>query len=134
MRTPLKTYGRFMKAPPADFDHLRDIEVFEGPLISEFRTDNGRVFLFIWRDRDDEYNRWLAIQVSERDIAMYEARQTTLHRLIQQARGMFLADADAEGSFVRWYALTREELPDTYLPQEASYFDPSLRPHSESLR
>lgn len=123
-----------MEDPPADFEHLRDIEVFEGPLISEFRAGDGGSFLFIWRDRDNEYNRWLAIQISEQTIAMYEDCQATLHGMIQQASRMFLADTDAKGSFARWYSLTREELPDTYLPQEMSYFDPSLRPHRESLR
>lgn len=123
-----------MKEPPADFEYLRDIEAFEGPLISEFRADDCRLFLFIWRDRDDEYNRWLAIQVSERDIAMYEDRKVSLRGMIQQTSRMFLADVDAKGAFVRWFSLTREALPDVYLPQEASYFDPALRPLSRSLR
>lgn len=124
----LKEYGQLLEKAPASFELLRDIEEFEGPIISEFDAgDRGR-FLLIWRDVDSQYNRWLAVKVSENVIAQYEGQQITLHKLICQASEMFLTDADFQGVFSRWYALTREDLPDAYFPCETALHDPSLRP------
>jgi hypothetical protein len=55
--------------------------------------------------------------------------------LVRRALTAFLADADENGDFKRWYFLTREDVPDEYIPQQDSYFDPYLRPPgAETLR
>lgn len=127
----LPDYGREMRRAPADFEHVRDLQVLEGPLVSEFAAD-GLTYLFIWRDSDDDYNRWLAIPTSKRELALYEARQASLAWLIDRALTAFLADADGDGAFRRWFSLTREDLPDEYRAQPQAYFDPRLRPRGEA--
>jgi hypothetical protein len=130
--SPLPEYGRRTKRPPAEFDHVRDIEFMEGPIISEFRADRRIPYIFIWRDSDDEFNRWLAVPTTEREITMYEARMVTLAWLVTRPVSSFLADADHDGKFKRWYSVLREEMPDEYMPQAESYFDPALRPPGEA--
>ncbi|MCW5804381.1 MAG: hypothetical protein KIT31_18570 [Deltaproteobacteria bacterium] len=112
---------------PAEFKHVRDVEFFDGPLVTEFVADE-EPYLFIWRDRDSRYHRWLAIKVTTRDVALYEAGRATLYGLIERSTSGYLVDVDAQGAFTHWYAIAFEHLPDEYRPEPDSFFDPKLSP------
>ncbi len=129
----LKKHAVPMSEEPASFKHVRDIEVHEGrALVCEFKVDGRDPYLFIWRDSDDEFNRWLALAVSKREIAMYESRQVTLFALVQRSVASFLVDIDEDGDFQHWFLLLRQTFPKEYLPGQVSYFDPTLRPQTSS--
>lgn len=120
--------GLVLSAPPAHFLHVRDIEFFEGPLTSEFTTSEGGVYVFIWRDCDHEFNRWLVISSTKRKIAEYEARISSMHSLMSSALQGFLVDQDTSGNFVRWQIVAIEMLPSDYRSDVDSFFDPELSP------
>ncbi len=130
----MNTYGKQIKGTPK-FKHVRDIEVLDGPLISEFTEGDGEDrYLFIWRDSDEDYNRWLAVPCSLREIAMYEAQKTTLAWMVKRPVTTYLVDSDETGKFVQWHSLNRGDFPDEYLPADRSYYDPKLRPRSKQDR
>jgi hypothetical protein len=133
--TRLDDVGLRLSKPPAEFRRIRDIEFFEGPLITEFQVvPDGEPYLFIWRARDEEYNRWLAIRTTKRDIALYENRETTLRLMIERAVQAFLVDVDSAGIFRRWWSAVFEHLPGSYVPAGNSFYGPEFRPPADTER
>ncbi len=127
----LMDIGLKLTHAPAKFERVRDIEVFEGPLITEFKANERDTFLFVWRDKDSTYNRWLGFPVRSRDIALFEQRIVSLHQLIERAAFWYLTDVDSRGHFKRWFMAALEQLPDDYVPEKDSFFDPNLRPSAK---
>lgn len=131
----LDDVGILLHSPPAEFKRVRHIEYLEGPLITEFQVvPDGEPYLFIWRARDNEFNRWLAIRTTKRDITLYENRSATLHALMQRAVTGFLVDIDGRGLFKQWRICSFEQLPEAYVPSPSSLYDPDLRPPGDRNR
>lgn len=128
MTEPLEHLGIRLRQEPAEFSLVRHIEYFDGPLLSEFRTQSGDPYLFIWRTRDSEFNRWLVVRTTKRDIALYENLELTLGGMMKRAVQAFLVDVDGDGVNKRWWSVVVDQLPPTYLPSGESWFDPDLRP------
>lgn len=111
---------------PIDLEFIRDIEEFDGPLLSEFRSSAGDSFLYYWCDCNEEANRWLVVRTPRQDLFRYFVGRISLRSLIRECRDGFLyiVDLDADATpLSAWFALPGK-LPDNYLPGPESVRQP----------
>jgi hypothetical protein len=103
--------------------HVEDLEYFEGPLLSEFRSVSGEPYLYYWCDADESANRWLVLRVPERSLLQLKARQLTLHGImtVQGQAAFHIVDLGPDGDVVASSMVLLSELPSEYLPRNDSY-------------
>lgn len=125
----LAEVGSKLFALPRTLHHVLDLEEFEGPLLSELRTEQGSYYLEKWCAQDEGTTRTLIVRTELRMVAEYLAGRLGMLDLL-------MVPSDGAGFIVdRFSASTRgvyrvalEQLPKTYLPQENTFHDKSLRP------
>lgn len=108
---------------------VRDLQYFDGPLLTQHENALGEHYLFQWCDQDERATRWLVMRVRERDVLQLLARKIGLRELI----GKFLPDDylrvldfDTSGTLVRLAFVEPSALPVDYLPEGEGYLVPSL--------
>ena len=118
---------------PVDLTWTRDLEGFDGPLLSEFCSASGDTYLYSWCDSDKTHNRWMVLRTSPRSLIEYLHRKITLFKLIESAQDGFVYFVDMDGdATVRHVALVRlSEIPEAYWPAPDSWHDNDLRPRAE---
>jgi hypothetical protein len=115
--------GLSMNGLPVALEHVRDIDSFEGPLLSEFKSSNGEPYLYYWCDRSKTHNRWLVVRTTKREILRYEVGETPLRTLIHDCpdRFVYVCDRDRKGTLDRTVLAPVDKLPSDYFPTDASY-------------
>lgn len=104
--------------------HVRDIEGFEGPLLSLFRDKRGTPYIYYWCDRDEKLNRWLVFRTTESLVTQYETKEITLKELIMSCcdRFVYVCDIDSDGEQHVLGNLVIKDIPEDYLPAGDVYF------------
>lgn len=120
--------------PVVGLSRIRDLEYFDGPLLTEYRTKNQDIYLFSWCDSDRTENRWMVFRVAAPDLARFTARRYTLRRLIDGSSDgfVYLVDMDERAVRTRVQCVMVNEIPHDYLPSEHSLYDPELDPSTYS--
>ena len=116
--------GLPLKSLPLQLDHVRDIEAFDGPLMSEFRSDTGEVFIYLWCDCDDASSRWIVVRIPKQTLFRYLLADISLRHVIQDSPDgfVYLVDLDQNGEMRQaWYVRTGR-LPAEYLPSDDSFY------------
>lgn len=111
------------------FEHVRDIEVFGGPLLAELRDENSASYIEKWCSRDETSHRTLIVRTDQRSVAEYIGGRLPMRELlIGRSSGIgFLCDYTRDG-FHRATVVEVSALPARYLPSRGARHDPSLRP------
>jgi hypothetical protein len=130
----LPQVGLKVNRPPRALTLVRDLEVFEGPILSEYKSGDGGLYLEKWCARDDELVRTLLVRTERRAVAMYLAGRTTMRALLtEQSDGIgFLLDR-ANGVLRSASLVMLDELPPKYLPTPSARHDESLRPEWQTV-
>ncbi|WP_147443861.1 hypothetical protein [Corallococcus sicarius] len=113
---------------------IRDIQYFEGPLLSEFKDEREDHYLGHWCDCDDTANRWLIVRTPKRDIIRLVNQIDTLRQTLvggKQDRLYYFIDISADMSVTAVSLATRTVIPDDYLPSTESFISASLMPADE---
>lgn len=112
-----------------NLSHVRDLEYFEGPLMSEFISEDGTSYIHHWCDCDgdnpysnNKVNRWLVFKTTPELIESWENMEVG-QNIRTVFRGMFAENiayiVDINGSdVVRAWQLGIDEIPDTYIPAD----------------
>jgi hypothetical protein len=130
----MKTIGQsLMHFPPGKLKRVRDLEYYQGPLLSEFKSKTGEPYLYLWRESDQKCNRWLVFRTSRRDLARFLTGGLTLLDLIQDNRDgfVYLVDLDSAAEISSVSIAFLEQLPASYLPTDKSYYDEDLKGRDE---
>lgn len=121
--------GTTLPQLPVELFKVRDLERYEGCLLSEYKTEEGTSFLFSWVDASDLHNRWMVFPVHGPSLEDYLRGILSLRTLVaQHPDRIYLLDTDGEGTRVRVAHLGWNEIPEDYLPSQDSFFDPALAP------
>lgn len=125
----IKEIGLPIKALPK-LKKVRDLIYFEGPLLSHYQSEYGKDYLFYWADSDDIFNRWLVIGSSIEDIEKYLRKEKTLHSFFSESSTdvIYKVDINRELEFKNLSIVDFEDLPESYIPQEESYFTGYVEP------
>lgn len=113
-----------------EFKHVRDLEEFEGPLLSEWTDKEGRVWIEKWVDcsEDRRTHRWALFQTTSEAIDRYLAGETFLIGFLQ-GEG-FLIESAPNGDETwskRGWKIRADRLPSSYRCSPSAKHDPSLR-------
>lgn len=118
--------GKIASPKLLEFEHRHDLIYYEGPLFSIFENKNQDLYFFIWKDSDEEVNRWLAFKVNNEMIKGFLGKTHTLRDLITSNDCLKIIDIDDSSKWVRCIDTTIREIPATYLPNVDSYMNEKL--------
>ena len=133
---PLSFRRDALKGTPLDalpfgpLTHVRDLIYYDGPLLSEYKTEQGDPVIFNWCDCDELVNRWLVLRVTPELLEGYvkgEVHQRTL--LLSPADGVvYFTDNDTDINPHNIIRCTPNNIPRDYLPDEGEegFYDPSF--------
>jgi hypothetical protein len=127
---PMNSVGTALpRFPHQDFQRVRDLVYFDGPLVSEFAS-HGRRFIASWVDCDATANRWLVVRVDENLLLRYLYRKLPLRSVIAEGidSSVLVVDWDGQGQLARVAIEEVSRLPPSYLPSNDSFFDPEMSP------
>ncbi len=121
------TFGAsLIETPDLELTHVRDIEEYEGPLLSEFRSKSGDTFLYHWADcdRGAGVTRWVVVRTPRQDLNQYLVRAITLRDVILRCHDQFvyLFDTDADEHVCASYFVRTAQLATDYVPGADSYY------------
>lgn len=128
------------KVKASDYQHtwVQDIQYFEGPILSLLKASTFLDYFYLFCDFNQQYNRWLAIPVTRDTIQGYRNGITDLRAVLfaaDESIGVGVVDIDSEYNVKKAWKLKPSEVPDEYVPEHGSFYDPSLAPDNsyESL-
>lgn len=113
---------------------VRDLQYFDGPLLTEFRDERGDHYLGHWCDCDEMANRWLIARTSQRDIIQLVNKIRSLRETLiggVQDRLYYFIDLLTDMKVAAVSVATRAVIPNDYLPTEDSFVDTGLMPTDE---
>ena len=109
------------------FDPLKqgDFIYHESPLLSHFvdRNNPSDNYLYRWVDFSDSSNRWLIFRLSNDDFKAFFKNQVSLKDIISKNSFLYLLDLDAQLNTIQILLVALNDLPETYLPQNNSFFN-----------
>lgn len=116
--------------PVRGLKKVRDLEYYEGPLLSEFHSETGAIYLYSWCDQLETGHRWMVFRVTLRDLTLYIHGRLSLHKLITEGEEGFVyfVDLDTHGDILDVYFVPIEEIPKDYIPSHDSFFMASTMP------
>lgn len=104
---------------PVKLTHIRDLEYYDGPRLSEFRSDHGETYLFKWChcDREKDIGRWLVVRTIN---YIHDDKHSTIRETIVNCPDGFVYIVDITiptDEDVAVYFMPVELVPDEYLPK-----------------
>src|SRR5271170_2097790 len=114
MIDPTTLGGTVLSSFPLSLEYVRDIEEFEGPLLSEFKGPHGETFIYFWCDADDRFNRWLVVRTPPASLFRYLVGKIDLRELVCNGPDQFgyVVDLNDQGAEARSWYLELASLPD----------------------
>jgi len=123
--------------PIIGLERVRDLESFDGPLLTHFRhRRQGDNYLYYWCDCDEKANRWMILRVSETNIIRLMNRFVPLDFVVPKACQddfVYFADMDASGQLANVTLTRLDSIPLEYVPSHGAYLD-ALATHTDDLR
>lgn len=122
--------------PITGLKKVRDLEYFDGPLLSEYRHPHGDHYLYYWCDCNDSVNRWMLLRVSEASILRLANLFVPLDYVIPNACQddyVYFVDVDSNGATLRVTLTGTLQIPDDYRPASGAYLANPLRGENDSF-
>lgn len=120
---------------PRQVTLVRELEYFEGPILSQYRAAHGgSVYIEKWCARDGGVSRFLLVRSEPRAIAEFLGTRITMLKLLTESSdGIgFLIDR-RRGDTLGVYVVALDSLPKSYLPKPTRMHDESLRPEWDTV-
>lgn len=116
------------------FHWVADLQYYEGSLLSEYRTDRGEIYAFLWCDASDTHNRWLVAKTTKRSLYGLNAGIFSIRNFFEQQileDSVYLLDIDAEEQISHALLTKLSNIANDYLPEEGILIAPEFRPVNE---
>lgn len=129
----LPPIGHRTGKPPTGLQFVRDLEAFEGPILSEYRAaERGAVYVEKWCTRQDGVSRSLLVRSDQRSIAEFlGGRLPMLDLLNKRSDGIGLLIDRDNAQTVEVWLVPIADVPRGYLPRPDRLHDESFRPDWE---
>lgn len=117
--------------PFKEIKKISDLIFFEGPVLSHFKDKYGKDILFYWVDLDENFNRWLVIQVSEKQLYNYLLKNISLRNIFETPVNDIFYSVEI-GDTLKYnnvIQIFKDDLNEKYVPEEGSYFESELPSH-----
>lgn len=129
----LPPLGHQIDKLPVKLQFVRDLEAYEGPILSEYRApEGGTVYVEKWCAYQDDISRFLIVRSDPGDVTEFLAgRLSMLDLLTKKSEGCcFLVDRSRGEIVATWHAVI-SEVPRGYLPKPSCFHDEALGPEDE---
>lgn len=114
---------------PRHLDFVRDLEEFDGPILSEYHAKQGGLYLEKWCACHESTTRTLFVRTEPRAVAEYLARRMSMLTLLTGPSDGVGFVVDKVGDETKAVYMVRvADLPDKYLPRPTAFHDETLRP------
>ena len=110
---------------------VRDLEAFDGPILSVWRAADGRPSLYLdkWCTREGAISRSIVVRTEYRAIAEYLGKRISMRQLlIAPSDGIGFVVDRKDGTPFRAYLVTLNSVEARYLPSANAFHDETLRP------
>jgi hypothetical protein len=118
---------RLPALPIIGLERVRDLEYYDGPLLSHFRhRRQGDHFLYYWCDCDQTSNRWMLLRVSETNIIRLVTKFVPLDYVIPkscQDDFVYFTDINHQGVTAQVVLSQLDNIPNDYFPAQGAYLD-----------
>jgi len=117
-----------------DFEWVRDIQYYDGPLLSEFISKSGELYTFHWCDCSEEHQRWLVLRVTKRSLLELTSGLISIYNFMTNrplSSSPILLDYNDDGCVVGSKMINIGDLPESYLPSKEAMIMPELFEESE---
>lgn len=118
---------------PRRLEFVRDLETFDGPILSEYRAiHGGAVYVEKWCAREAGVSRFLLVRSERRAIAEFLGGRISMLRLLREASdgiGFLIDRKRDQPEDVQIVPLAN--LPRSYFPKPTRMHDEALRPDWE---
>lgn len=119
---------------PPTFERVRDLEEFDGPILTELRRiDRGGTYVEKWCARDDSTQRTIVTRTDTRAVAEYLAGRLSMLDLLTITSDDIGFLVDYRELDVKTSLVVVSCLPGEYLPRSDVMHDPELRPHWKEM-
>jgi hypothetical protein len=105
-----------------------DLAYFEGPLLTLFEdTNNGRLYIFDWVDRNIILNRWIVYRVSALALLAFIEKKINHFELFKSNpdNKFYAVDIETNHRIIDYTLSELNNLPSKYLPNAENCFDES---------
>jgi len=109
--------------PVSTLNWKRDLIYFDGPLLSEFISSAGEIYLKYWCDCDDDSNRWMLFKIKEQDRLRLVLGEKSVYEVIKSQPDDFVFFADENIKTITYTMVISTDIPNSYIPEEDSYLD-----------
>ena len=110
--------------PFKDLIKISDLISYEGPILSHFKDAFGNNLLFYWVDFDKNFNRWLALQITEKQLYYYLLKRISLKDLFDEPTNgcIYSFEIGSKLEYQNIQLVFKDSLPESYYPETESYF------------
>jgi hypothetical protein len=116
--------------PLAHLKRVRDLEYFDGPLLTEYANSKGDRYLYYWCDCDASINRWMVARVSSTHILQLTNQFIPLNLVIPggcRDDFVYFVEIDKNRRPTRTMLVEVSDIPAGYLPDSGSYLSTAIR-------
>lgn len=132
MLAPMEPRLRLLDGEPLidnpfhELSYVRDLEYFDGPLLSHYRAIRrgaNASYLAYWCDCDLSCNRWMLVHVSGEVVLGVAMTSLSLMEALQLRLEPFvwIVDLANNRDMKQGWVIPFEKLPDDYLPQADAF-------------
>ncbi len=122
---------------PTTLAFVRELEAFDGPLLSEVQPIDGRGghYLEKWCTQADGISRSLIVRTEPRAVAEYLGKRISMLELLSIPSGGvgFILDRRVEHEYAA-FLVSLSRIPPAYLPKAGTLHDETLRPATGSIQ
>lgn len=111
------------KLPLSGLRWVRDLSYFEGPLLSEYRTEKQEIYLKHWCECNNQYHRWMYFKIKEQDRLRLVLGEKTLLDAINDQPDSFVFFVDENENESKPCMVMSENIPNCYMPSEEACLD-----------
>ena len=118
----------------SDLVKISDLIFFDGPLLSHYVHKSGTNYLSYWVDCDDESERWLVFNSGLTYLQRYVNGDVSLLDLLKGIENglIYVVDVNTEGVIIDNKLVQIYDLPESYFPEEDSFFDQSFQKDADT--
>lgn len=117
-----------MKIDKTELKHSRTIEYFEGDILTEYLTEDGRVILFKWCDQDKDGQIYLVTESTIVDVQCYLEGTLSMSDLLkcdEDSMDCYIVKVK-NNTVVEEKAVVMKDVPKLYKPSKDAFYDESL--------
>jgi hypothetical protein len=118
------TGDNIRQLPFKNLEKVSDLLYYDGPILSHFRDKYGKDILFYWVDYNNEYNRWLVFQVTEKQLFDYLLQKGSLKSIIENPFNdiYYCVEIGEEIEYKNVYQIFKEDINQKYIPKKDVIF------------